>query len=258
MKLLQSKNYGIFVSNPNQRKFKPQRVGALAALMKRDGFKISCPVSVSKLSNGKLQINTGHHRVAAAKIAGVPIWYIIEHSWTLRELADEGRTVRAWPCGDIASGYAKSGNKDYTLLLHYVERGIPLKMAASMLRGEHAASGNAVEFVSAGTFKVKDTGHIDLVCESIEKLRDIAPESKSNTFISALSALLLVDSFSPSQMVHKIKLYPTQLTKAKTRDQMLDQIEELYNFSSRTKDNVAFKAREVLRSRNAVPSNSNP
>lgn len=250
MKLLQTKNYDLFVSNPLQRGFKPQHVGVLAHRMKVEGFKPSCAISVSKLPNGKLQNNTGHHRVPAAKIAGVPVWYIIEHAWTADELVAEGVTSKAWAADAAAETFATSGNKHYQMLLDYVKRGIPLRMAASMLRGEHAASGNAAEYVRNGTFKVKTSKHIESVCKTVEALSDVAPESKSMVFISALSALLLVDDFALDQMVHKIKLFPRELIKSKTRDQMLDVMEDIYNRSSRVKLNIVFLAKDQLKKRN--------
>ena len=250
MKLLQTKNYDMFVSNPLQREFRVQHVSDLAEKMKKQGYLAASPISVSKLPNGKLQNNTGHHRVPAAKIAGVPVWYIIEHAWSAEELVAEGVTSKGWSCTAAAQTFAGDNRRDYVVLMNYVKAGIPMRMAASMLRGEHAASGNSAEYVKAGTFKIKDTKHINEVVSAISALREIAPESGSQVFISALSAALLVPDFSVDQMVHKVKLYPRDLIKSKTRDQMLDVVEEIYNRASRIKLNISFLAKSALDERN--------
>jgi hypothetical protein len=261
MKLQQTTNYDLFVSNPLQRGFKPQHVGVLAARMKKEGFKPSCAISVSKLPNGKLQNNTGHHRVPAARIAGVPVWYIIEHAWTAEELVGEGVTAKSWNAEAAAQTFAHDGDWHYEMLLHYVKRGIPLRMAASTLRGEHAASGNSTEFVKNGNFKVKDKKsikHTEQVCSTIEELSNVSPECKSLVFISALSALLLVPEFSLDQLVHKVKLSPQDLIKSKTREQMLELIEGIYNRQSRLKLNISFLAKRALAERNAATKTKKP
>ena len=250
MKLLQTKNYDMFVSNPLQREFRIQHVTDLAEKMKNQGYLVSSPISVSKLPNGKLQNNTGHHRVPAAKIAGVPVYYIIEHAWTAKELVAEGVTSKGWTCTAAAQTFAGDNMRDYITLMNYVKGGIPMRMAASMLRGEHAASGNCFNLVKDGTFKIKTTKHINEVLNAISALKEVAPESGSHVFIAALSAALLIPDFSAEQLVRKVKLYPRDLIKSKTRDQMLDVVEEIYNRQSRIKLNISFLAKAALNERN--------
>lgn len=208
-------------------------------------------ISVFKRNDGKLVINTGHHRLAAARELGIPVLYVIEHEWTSKELVDEGITGRNWGCSAAVETYAKEGNKDYITLLKYTAKGIPLRYAASMLHGEYAASGNAGQYVSNGTFKVKDTKHIDDVLKVVDALKDRADEAKSMTFISAISALYNVESFCPDALIRKVGILGGRLEKAKTRDQMLDQLEEIYNYQNRRKEPLAFMAKDALRTNKA-------
>lgn len=252
MKVYQTKNYDQFVSNPLQREFKEHHVQDLAEKMRQDGYRQTSIISVSKLASGKLQLNTGHHRVPAARIAGVPVYYVIEHPWTAEEMVREGTSQKVWPLLAAARAYAFSGNKHYQTLISYVALGIPVRFAASLLVGQHSDSHNVMPKIKAGSFKVKNTSIIDEVVRVVDALKESAPEAKSQTFVAALSALLMVDDFNSDQLIHKINLFPTALQKAKTRDQMLEQLEEIYNRSSRFKDNIAFKAKEALRQRSAT------
>lgn len=247
MKIQSTNNYTLFIANPRQRKFYPAHVRKIMLKMQVNGFTPSMAISVYKRSDGKLVINTGHHRVAAAKELGIPVLYIVEHKWTSKELVDEGTTGKNWGCASAAETYAKEGNKHYIALLEYTAKGIPMRYAASMLRGEHAASGNASAYVNGGSFKVKDHSHIDEVLSVVDALKDRCKEATSMTFISAISALVKVPVFSAQTLIRKVGITGGRIEKAKTRDQMLDQLEEIYNYQSRNKEPIAFMAKESLR-----------
>lgn len=247
MKTQSTTNYSQFVANSRQRKFTPAHVKKIAAKIKKNGFTPSMAISVFKNKDGKLHINTGHHRLAACMLLGVPVLYVIEHEWTTSELVDEGTSGKAWGSLASAQAYADEGDQNYIVLLEYTNKGIAMRYAASLLRGEHAASGNAIEAVSNGTFKIKTTKYIDEVVMVVDSLKDKSQEAQSMTFVSALSALMNVHSFSSTTLVKKVQMLGCKIEKCKTRDQMLDQLEEIYNYQGRIKQPLAFLAKESLR-----------
>lgn len=251
-KIQATRNYEMFNPNPLfQRKYNPNRVKLLERSMTRDGYWKAEPISVFR-KNSKLYINTGHHRLDAAKAAGVAIYYIVEEEWPAERMVSEGavETQASWSGMDAAKAYAMAGISDYDELLRFARSGIPVNMAASMLMGEAAGSGNAAQLVKEGRFRVKITAHIVRVIGLIQQTEQSNPEVKSRAFIAALSSCLFVREFDAEKLESKLKKHPRALEKRSTKDQMLDQIEELYNFHSRDKVNIAFLARESAKSRN--------
>jgi hypothetical protein len=250
-KIQASKDYALFHPNPKfQRKFNRKRVRQLSLSMKSDGYWKAEPISVFR-KGGKLYINSGHHRLDAAKLAGVAVNYIVEDEWPVQRMVREGAVVnqKSWIASEAASAYAEAGMKDYVTLLHYVALGIPIKEAASMLYGESAASGNVGKFVKDGTFEVRDTKHIKHVLEIRDSVVKSNPEASSRAFITAISALLVLPEFNPRQLIARMTTNPGLLEKRSTRDQMLEQIEEIYNFRSKEKVALAFTAKEAARNR---------
>lgn len=243
-------NYGLFHPNPNQKRYVPTHIEELARKMKRHGFPPSMAISVYR-KNSKLHINTGHHRVKAAEMLGIAVPYIIEDEWTAAMLADEGTAAKNWTTRDVAEHYANQGEEDYITLIDYAHKGIPINYAASMLRGEHAGSGNAGRTVRNGSFVVKTREQIDQLVGILEETKDTCDEASSQTFVLALSALLLVEEFDGSRLVKKIGSYPGKIEKCATRDQMLDQLEEVYNFKATAGNrvNLAFLAKNTLNNR---------
>ena len=240
MKILSTANYSLFEFNPFQRTFKTRRVDEIAASMKTNGFLSSKAISVYKNKEGKLVINTGHHRLAAAKAIGIPVLYIIEEQWTLKQMVTEGITVAKWDTLSAAQSFARSGMKDYQELLAFADKGIPLMMAASLLIGEGAASGNARDKVPAGSFKIKTRESINKIIALFEKFSDRVPTIKHKPFISAYSKCLLTPEFDEDIFNRRLAANPTMLEKTSNEDQMLKLIEEIYNFKSPNKIPLAF------------------
>ncbi len=240
-------DYSIFNPNPNQRKYEETTEKELIEKMSRYGFLESGCVSCYK-EKGKLYLNTGHHRVKAAKALKLPVWYVIEHKWDTGGLISEGTSTRNWNLMDVCHIWANEGRKDYEILLNYVTKGLPMRYASSLLRGEHAASGNARIAIRSGTFKVKSTANIDKILATVNHLKAKCPEAGSMDFVSSLSALLFVPGFSLDRLIAKIQTVGS-IEKTPSRHHMLDQLEEIYNFRSKDRENVAFQAREILRNR---------
>lgn len=249
-KIQKTTDYDIFISNSFQRQFRPKGVKDIMESMKKHGFIPSKAISVHKKGN-KLVINTGHHRHAAAKALGIPVYYVIEHEWTLEEMVGEGVNVTQWSLSSAAQSYARVGNEDYQELLSYADKGIPLNMAASMLVGEAAASGNVAENIKKGTFKIKTREMIIEILTIIERFPSI-DALKSRTFIGCYSKCLLTPEFDKKRFHDKLKYMGPSFEKHASNDVMLRQIEEVYNYRHVTKIPLAFLVNENSKSRQAM------
>lgn len=254
MKILSTTNYGLFSNNPHQRTFKEQKVKSLMEKMKRNGFPPSMAISVySAPRGGKLVINAGHHRLAAARELGVPILYVIEHKWSVKELSDEGTFLTAWPLKDHVANFAKDGNQDYAELLRLESIGLNISQAASLLYGEQASSGNAADSIKAGTFKIKTRKTVDLWLEMNEEFGGRVPCLNHRVFVSCWSKCLFTPEFDQDIFLKRLRANPTMLEKCSTEDQMFRLIEELYNFKTPKKIPLAFLATENSRERKTLP-----
>jgi hypothetical protein len=240
MKIQKTKNYDMFSANPHQRKFSETKCQQLMVKMKRNGFPPSMAISVYQEKPGKMVVNAGHHRLAAAKKLGIEVLYVVEHKWSITELSDEGAVATAWTLRDHVSNYAKEGNADYIELLDLESAGLNLSQAASMLYGEQAGSGNAADFLKAGTFKIKTRDQtiawIDMKAEFGERV----PCLTHRVFVSCWSKCMFTPEFDQDIFLKRLRSNPSMLDKCNTEDQMFRLIEELYNFKSPKKIPLAF------------------
>ncbi len=249
MKIESTKNYSLFVSNPLQRTFTERKVDAIAATMSRDGFWPSHPISVYKEKSGKLALNFGHHRLAAAKKLQIPVLYVITEKASPKMLAEEGNFSAKWNVTDQAQVFAKQGNKDYIELLSLAKRGMPIAMAASMLAGESAKSCNHNNSICLGTFRIKTREHVDKWVDLCNEFGESIKAIHHRNFISAYSKCLFTPQFDNQIFMKRLRANPLMLDVTSNEDQMMKMIEEIYNFRAPAKIPLAFMVTENSRKR---------
>lgn len=247
--LQHTEDLSVFVRHEYQQPMSESHIRKIAASMQLSGFWPSKPIGCVRRGQ-QLVVVDGHHRLAAAKIAGVGVYYVVEVASRSDDIGAGNYLVRIWKNISFAKMQAAKGNPHYIELLRYVELGIPLSVAASVLRGEAGHSGNAARFIRIGEFKVKTRENMLVIVGFINELGASCEVVKSKIFIEALSVLLFVPEFDAAVLKARIHANPLSLAKCNNREQMLQQIEEVYNFRSRVKVPLSFLAKEKMAERN--------
>ena len=255
-KIEQTTNYSLFVYHENQQAMSPVRVRRVAESMQKTGFWPSKPIGVFR-SGGKLVIIDGHHRFEAARALGLSILFVEEPEEHGDLIGIANSIVGTWKTQSFAKLYASQGNQDYQDLMFYVERGIPLQQAASLLHGESAHSGNSAQRVKHGSFKIKTDKYINSVLAMIDTVKDVAPEISKKAYINALSLLLFLKEFDQDVLIKRIQAHPSGIVRCADKNQALEALEEVYNFRAREKTPLAFLAKDAARKRNASGLNQN-
>jgi hypothetical protein len=246
--LLITDDHNRFVWHPNQQPPSEAHVRKIAESMRQYGFLPSKPIQVCRHGN-QLTVIDGHHRLEAATLLRIPVYYVIEPPSHISLIGAVNVTVRKWSNLSFAKFHAENGSEDYQTLLEYEKDGVPLHLAASMLAGESAHSGNAGRTIQTGKFKVKTTKIIDWICSVIKKVKGVAPEIQKRAYIEALSMCWYVDEVDRDQLVHKMLNMPKAIVRAADRKQALSCLEEAYNFKRSLKVNLSFLAQEKMKER---------
>lgn len=246
-----TKDYSLFEYNPYQRPISERHVKDLAASMQRHGFLHSKPIQVFK-SGRKYVIVDGHNRFEAAKHLGIEVPYVVESEKAQDAMGDENATVRKWDNAAFANMFAAKGVRDYITLQQYVKAGIALNQAASMLYGRSAVSSHMLGMcIRRGEFKVKTTRHIDAVL-SVSAHTGLNV-FKKQTWVDAISKSLFVPEFDINVFIDRVRKNPALAIPVATSEQALRQLDEIYNYRSRTRLNIAFLAKETARNRKENP-----
>ena len=248
MKLETTNDYSKFVTNKEQRKINPLHAKKIAQNMADCGFIPSKPIQCYKDGN-KLVVVDGHHRLEAAKTAGIYLYYVVEPKQCQESMAVENSLVKPWGQIDFVRLYANRGIKDYMELLAYQDRGIPLNMAASMLIDNDAGSGNAHKSIKSGNFKIKTRYLINLVLSFIDEFGSTNHAINNRSFIAAISSCILCNEIDIEILRSRIRENTSMIEKTSTTDVMLEQLERVYNFRSRNPIPLKFIVKKSSQSR---------
>lgn len=245
-----TKRYDLFAPGETQRIIHQQHINKLKRSMKTHGFLESKPVTVYE-DRGILNIIDGHHRFGAAKDLGIPIVYLVVKKSEKESLMIQGELVIKWNFSDFCRAWADRGKAHYIELMSYSDI-LPIKIVASLLAGHGACSDNVTPKIKDGTFQVKTTEVIDTLLNLISDIGESNKVVSSRAFIASFAKCMMVDEFSSDQLKRRILANPLSLIKTASEAQMLDQLEEIYNFKSAKKIPLAHFAREASASKNAT------
>jgi hypothetical protein len=223
----------------------------LVQSMVEDGYRIEEPIKAYINDDGTMTIIDGHNRLVAAQSLGLPVAYIgfVRPSDPWRPI-DSAGTIKPWDLRQFVVAYAQEGREDYAELLHYSDKtGIGLKQVCSMHYGESAGSGNAMKYAKAGTFKIKDRIHADIVADLVATSKMFIDWAASSLFVSALSACLFAEGFSSVHLKTKITKHPELLQKQKDLDSTIVMLDTIYNRNARNRYELAVEVRKVMRKR---------
>jgi len=239
--------YTCFVYNSEQRHVETKHVRDLMDSMSTFGFLPSKPVQVYQ-DGKKFVIIDGHHRYVAAKNLQIPVLYVVEPKSHNEAMARVNRVQKPWALKNYVSQYAKRGLASYLELVEYHNLGFPIMQAAQLLMGKAASSGgtglSASKHLTEGTFKILTREKIEIIAQFLRENGSVNPAFKTSNFISSFEMCMRVKGFDHGQLTRKLSANPKTLIRTASIDQMLDQIEEIYNYHQQIKTPLAFNARQ--------------
>ncbi len=221
----------------------------LVASMRKHGFIPAYPLHCTRLSNGKLRIKAGHHRLIAAKIVGVAVYYIVcDDEATIYEL--EAATT-PWKLKDYLVSWCRCHMPAYEQVAEYIQRtGINTQAAISMLGGHTAGAGNFGNVFKAGTYRVQDTEHAEDVADLVAHCADAGVKfARHSIFIQALSHVAKVNEFDREQFKRRVTANAVKMKKQPHLEGYLEQVESIYNHGSRDKMPLVFMTKQAAKMR---------
>jgi hypothetical protein len=238
--------YTCFVYNSEQRPIDVKHVKDLMESMRTFGFLPSKPVQVYQ-DGKRLIIIDGHHRYVAAKNLGIPVIYVSEPKSHSDSMSKVNGLQKTWQLKNYLSQFVKRGIPAYLELEEYHRLGFSIQQAAKMLAGM-ASTGFGGSRISSelrdGTFKVATRDKIEIIARFLREEGAKNSAYRTTNFITAFEICLRVDNFNADQLTRKLSANPKVITRTATVDQMLDQLEEIYNYHQQIKTPLAFDAKQ--------------
>lgn len=231
-KLQSTTDYSLFQMHEFNRSLHDNKV--LEQSMRRHGFMPSCAIHCTRTSTGKLKVIRGHHRLHYAERLSLPVWYIVDDTYT--DLFDlEGASTGTWSLKDFVEARARAGDAGAQKILEFKrETGIDLATCCSLVGGESAASGNKQRQVKQETFKIGSMQHAYEVARVVERCKLLkVPFATSRSFVHAISMVLRCKECDINTLLHRLDQAAGIMMKRATRSDYLDELEAVYNRGTR-------------------------
>jgi hypothetical protein len=241
--------YTCFVYNAEQRQIDPKHVRDIMDSMKTWGFLPSKPIQCYQ-DGKKFFIIDGHHRYLAAKNLQIPVLYVVEAKSHAESMSCVNGLQKPWQLKNYLNQYVKRGIESYRILAEYHELGFPISQAARMLSGHSAYGGQSArsstgKLLRDGVFKIKTREKIEIIASFVREHGSKNPAFSTNNFIAAFELCLRLKDFEPERLTRKLANNPKTISRTANVDQMLDQIEEVYNWKQQIHAPLAFNAKQT-------------
>jgi hypothetical protein len=244
-KLQCTRNYALFEMHECNRPLHDDPT--LLASMSKVGFMPSSPIQCVRNGHGTLKVLRGHHRLDIAKRLGLPVWYVVDDSKV--DIFELEGVRQQWSAPDFAKARASDGNTNCQMVLDFQrEHGLTLGVAASLLGGQSAGSGNMVRAIKDGTFRVAvDLSHANAVVALVAHCKECGLSFAAQAaFVAALSMCVRVPQFDAAKFRHCVKLNGNVMRKRSTKEEFLSEIDALYNYGAKSmRLALAFRAKEA-------------
>lgn len=239
IEIKKTSNYDQFALNEINRPMHDLR--ALMASMAMHGFIPGCAIHVVRAKGGKLKIVAGHHRFAAAKQLGIPLWYIVDDV-EISPIELEAIPGSGWTGNDIVGAKVQAGDPDYIALSTFMrDHKMNLAPASALVGGDSAHNTYKHKSAKAGTFKAGDMTLANKVARITDALLAKGVDFAVTTpFVGALSQIIMLPEVSVEAMAERVEKYSYVLRKRATRVDYLEEIENFYNYNARNKIPLKF------------------
>lgn len=231
-------DYDKFQHLTGNRPVNTDQVSRIAKLMEAVGFIASYHIVVNK----KMQILDGQHRVEAAKIAKVPVYYTVDDKMEISTVQKAGTLSRAWTAMDHIKARAEAGNAHFqALILIYESSKFLPAMTTEIIIRTHSSRMRFLSEVKSGTFETNEFFQL-LFADTYSRLMDLdeinAKFLDSRYALRGVLSLLTHPNYDHEQLKRKLEFQSTRLVKCISPTEYMNLMFDIYNFKEKGKSRI--------------------
>ena len=146
-------DYEIFAKHPSNRNIDNSNLKKIVASIKARNLLAFRPILV----NANMQIIDGQHRLEAAKLLGLEVFYQMQKECTHEDIVILNSNQKVWKIEDYMDYYISLGNQEYLKLKEYItSNNIGLNFTMKIMCGLQHAGYDAIRNGSFKFFKAED------------------------------------------------------------------------------------------------------
>jgi hypothetical protein len=218
-------DYSIFKDFSSNREVDPKHVKQLmVAIATRNLLHVN-PIVVDE----QMRVVDGQHRLEAAKILNVPIYYV-QDKIDRADISMLNSNQKNWTAMDYINFYTVEKKVAYVTLSNLMNHH-PDMATSALITLSNSEGRRDLKSLKAGNLEVLNAAHCERVCELCETLNrrfqnDFVFDSR---FPLALSKALQAEGWETDIFIKHIEAGPRSFVRCHTKEQYLEMIEEIYN-----------------------------
>lgn len=242
-------NLAIFKRMAGNRPISESRIKALEDKVKSYGWLIeNFPI----LTNERLEVVDGQHRLEYARRKGLPVSYTIRAGLSEAAPANLNNTNTAWTLRDYIQHYAELGYPAYVAMKALLDRWSGEFDVSTLAQALTGCQRNGATFKS-GLLTCEDDGEAKAE-QALEWLHSIRPMLRgivghAKYYNQALLFCRGLPGFCPERMFEKLTQYQTDIVPVATVAQAVDVLEAVYNKRNREKLYLTEEYKKYLHNR---------
>lgn len=220
-------NYDQFKQITSNREVNPKHVKKLAKAIHAKNLLHVNPIIVNKDN----EVIDGQHRLEAARILKVPVYYVVDDSITKQDISTLNANAKNWTLMDYINYCTTEKAPGFATVSKYIAEYPFLKPSTILtLLSNRESSGITSENIQRGHVILSNEANAKAIIELIQKIGNynmIAFESK---FVTALMKLSTHEEWDSERMIRQIEKQPRALVKCANMKQYIEMLLEIYNY----------------------------
>lgn len=222
-----TKDYSIFKEFSSNREVDPKHVDRLVRAIEKKNLLYVNPIIV----DAYMRVIDGQHRLAAAQILQVEIFYI-ESTVDRRDISVLNSNQKNWNAMDYINYYTVE-HVDAFMQLSRLMNKYPQMSLSALLTLSSSENRRSLPELKEGHLDVLNINEAIEICEYIKDLANTFEYTfvYDSRFPLALMKAFGSENFNPETLKKKIEAAPRSFVKCHTAKQYMEMIQEVYNRS---------------------------
>ena len=181
------------------------------------------------LVNSAFEVIDGQHRLAAAEILQVYVYYIVDDTISKSDIANVNVLAKNWTVVDYINYYAVEGKSGFEQLAAFMIDNplIPASTAMKMLHGS-----NTTAELKQGIINVSNYDQAVEIANILREYRNMIDWAYDRNFVLAVVVCFRTAGYDQEIMRRKLEFQSRSLVKCVSVRQYTEMLEEIYNYGS--------------------------
>ncbi|WP_286768166.1 MULTISPECIES: ParB/RepB/Spo0J family partition protein [Sphingobacterium] len=218
-------DYDIFGHINSNRKIDKRHVKTLVNLISKNNLLHLNPLIV----DGYNRVVDGQHRLEAAKLLKVPVYFIKDTGVNKTDIATLNSNKKNWSLIDYINFHTEEGKPGFKALHNFMSLYpmLPVSSALSLLStgGRHDTAA-----IREGSVDVNNADQAEEIAEFLVWLHPMYDSAYSGSVASVIRRMFNAEGFDQELFKSKIQGQPRSLVKCINRKQYLEMFLEIYNY----------------------------